>query len=48
MKPAKPMLEVEEIEDDAPVLQAIDRLIKIAERHSYPAEGLRRPREGGG
>jgi DNA-binding GntR family transcriptional regulator len=30
----KPMLEVEEIEDDAPVLQASDRLVKIAERRA--------------
>ena len=30
----KPLLEVEEIEDDAPVLAAIDRLVKIAERRS--------------
>lgn len=30
----KPVLEVEEIEDDAPVLAAIDRLVKIAERRS--------------
>jgi hypothetical protein len=30
----KPLLEVEEIEDDAPVLAAIDRLVKIAERRA--------------
>ena len=30
----KPVLEVEEIEDDAPVLAATDRLIKIAERRA--------------
>lgn len=30
----KPVQEIEEIEDDAPVLAAIDRLVKIAERRS--------------
>ena len=30
----KPVLEVEELDDDAPVLQAADRLIKIAERRA--------------
>jgi predicted transcriptional regulator len=30
----KPALEIEEIEDDAPVLAAIDRLVKIAERRA--------------
>jgi len=30
----KPLMEVEEIEDDAPVLAAIDRLVKIAERRA--------------
>jgi hypothetical protein len=38
----KPVLEVQEIEDDAPVLQAIDRLTRIAQRRAA-LDGLDAP-----